>query len=129
MQSVSAFIYYFSFREAKKKTETLAKSSGSRQTCSMQAADPVEVEVKNTTDDHHFPEPRLPYPFTSCLTAEEQKMYLYLTTKYSKKVNHCQADAVSERELLMYLVSVHIWKELYFLLLLPRVEENVSKCF
>ncbi|KAK2539237.1 Ice2 [Columba livia] len=59
----------------------------------MQAADPVEVEVKNTTDDHHFPEPRLPYPFTSCLTAEEQKMYLYLTTKYSKKVNHCQADA------------------------------------
>nr|XP_005511168.2 little elongation complex subunit 2 isoform X1 [Columba livia] len=96
-------LWHLSNREAKKKTETLAKSSGSRQTCSMQAADPVEVEVKNTTDDHHFPEPRLPYPFTSCLTAEEQKMYLYLTTKYSKKVNHCQADAVSERELLMYL--------------------------
>ncbi|XP_065703330.1 little elongation complex subunit 2 isoform X2 [Patagioenas fasciata] len=96
-------LWHLSNREAKKKAETLAESSGNRQTCSMQAADPVEVEVKNTTDDHRFPEPRLPYPFTSCLTAEEQKMYLYLKTKYSKRVNHCQADAVSERELLMYL--------------------------
>ncbi|NXE17694.1 ICE2 protein, partial [Ardeotis kori] len=90
--------------KAKKNVEASAKSSEKTQTCSMQAADPVEMEAKSTTDDHPFPEPRLPYPFTSCLTGKEQKTYLYLMTKYSKKINHFQVNAGShQRELFTYL--------------------------
>ncbi|CAM9405801.1 unnamed protein product [Bubo scandiacus] len=96
-------LWHLSNREAKKNVEALANSSGNRQTCSMQAADPVEVEAKSTIDDHPFPEPRLPYPFTSSLTEKEQKTYLYLMTKYSKKINHFQVNAASQRELLTYL--------------------------
>ncbi|XP_035755239.1 little elongation complex subunit 2 isoform X2 [Egretta garzetta] len=69
----------------------------------MQAAGTVEVEAKSTTDNHPFPEPRLPYPFTSCLTEKEQKTYLYLMTKYSKRINHFQVNAASQRELFTYL--------------------------
>ncbi|NXL27782.1 ICE2 protein, partial [Glaucidium brasilianum] len=96
-------LWHLSNREAKKNVEALANSSENRQTCSMQVADPVEVEAKSTTDDHPFPEPRLPYPFTSSLTKKEQKTYLYLMTKYSKKINHFQVNASSQRELLTYL--------------------------
>ncbi|KFO14908.1 NMDA receptor-regulated protein 2, partial [Balearica regulorum gibbericeps] len=96
-------LWHLSNREAKKNVEALANSSENRQTCSMQAADPVEVEAKSTSDDHPFPEPRLPYPFTSCLTEKEQKTYLYLMTKYSKKINHFQVNAASQRELCTYL--------------------------
>ncbi|XP_040979883.1 little elongation complex subunit 2 isoform X7 [Aquila chrysaetos chrysaetos] len=96
-------LWHLSNREAKRNVEALANSSENRQTCSMQAADPVEVEAKGTTDDHPFPEPRLPYPFTSCLTEKEQKTYLYLMTKYSKKPLHFQVNAASQRELFTYL--------------------------
>ena len=133
-KSISSFIYYFSFREAKKNVEALANSSGNRQTCSMQAADPVELETKSTIDDHPFPEPRLPYPFTSSLTEKEQKTYLYLMTKYSKKINHFQVNAASQRELLTYLVSVHVCTYEHHrgsctIFLLWRVKENVAKKF
>ncbi|XP_075016394.1 little elongation complex subunit 2 isoform X1 [Calonectris borealis] len=96
-------LWHLSNRETKKNVEALANSSENRQTCGMQAADLVEVEAKSTTDDHPFPEPRLPYPFTSCLTEKEQKTYLYLMTKYSKKINHFQVNAASQRELFTYL--------------------------
>ncbi|NXE08406.1 ICE2 protein, partial [Lophotis ruficrista] len=97
-------LWHLSNREAKKNVEASAKSSEKTQTCSMQAADPVGMEAKSTTDDHPFPEPRLPYPFTSCLTEKEQKTYLYLMTKYSKKINHFQVNAGShQRELFTYL--------------------------
>ncbi|XP_010293132.1 PREDICTED: little elongation complex subunit 2 [Phaethon lepturus] len=69
----------------------------------MKAADPVEAEAKSTADDYPFPEPRLPYPFTSCLTEKEQKTYLYLMTKYSKKPHHFHLNAASKRELFTYL--------------------------
>ncbi|NXG73161.1 ICE2 protein, partial [Baryphthengus martii] len=96
-------LWHLSNREAKKNVETLANSSENRQTCGLQAADPVEGEVKSTTTDHPFPEPRLPYPFTSCLTEKEQKTYLYLMTKYSKKMNHLQVNGASQREWFTYL--------------------------
>ncbi|NXN33624.1 ICE2 protein, partial [Nycticryphes semicollaris] len=96
-------LWHLSNREAKKNVETLASSSENGQTSSIQAADLVEVEAKSTTDDHPFPEPRLPYPFTSCLTEKEQKTYLHLMTKYSKKPNHFQVSAASQRELFTYL--------------------------
>ncbi|NWW95666.1 ICE2 protein, partial [Rhynochetos jubatus] len=96
-------LWRLSNREAKKSVETLANSSGNSQPCSIQAADPVEVEAKSTTDHHPFPEPRIPYPFTSCLTEKEQKTYLYLMTKYSRKINHFQVNAASQRELFTYL--------------------------
>ncbi|KFR17585.1 NMDA receptor-regulated protein 2, partial [Opisthocomus hoazin] len=96
-------LWHLSNREAKKNVEVLANSSENRQTCSIQAADPVEVEAKGTTDDHPFPEPRIPYPFTSCLTEKEQKTYLYLMTKYSKKLNHFQVNAASQREFFTYM--------------------------
>ncbi|XP_074901591.1 little elongation complex subunit 2 isoform X7 [Buteo buteo] len=96
-------LWHLSNREAKRNVEALANSSENRQTCSMQAADPVEVEAKGTTDDHPFPEPRLPYPFTSCLTEKEQKTYLHLMTKYSKKPPYFQVNAASQRELFTYL--------------------------
>uniref|UniRef100_A0A8C4XVC2 Interactor of little elongation complex ELL subunit 2 n=1 Tax=Falco tinnunculus TaxID=100819 RepID=A0A8C4XVC2_FALTI len=96
-------LWRLSNREAKKNVEALADTSENRQTCSMQAVDPVEVEAKSTTDDDPFPEPRVPYPFTSCLTEKEQKTYLYLMTKYSKKRNHFQVNAASQRELFTYL--------------------------
>ncbi|NXJ87467.1 ICE2 protein, partial [Corythaixoides concolor] len=96
-------LWHFSNRYAKKNVETSAASSENRQTCSLQAADPAEVEAKSTTDDHPFPEPRLPYPFTSCLTEKEQKTYLHLMTKYSKKTPPFHVNAASQRELVTYL--------------------------
>ncbi|NWW44175.1 ICE2 protein, partial [Pedionomus torquatus] len=96
-------IYYFSFREAEKNVGALENSSENRQTSSIQEADLVEGEAKSTIDDHPFPEPRLPYPFTSCLTEKEQKTYLHLMTKYSKKPSHFQVNAASQRELFTYM--------------------------
>ncbi|NWV38680.1 ICE2 protein, partial [Grantiella picta] len=96
-------LWRLSNREAKKKVEALANSSESRQTCSMQAPDSHEVEVKSPADDHPFPEPRLPYPFTSCLSEKEQKTYLHLMTKFSKKINHFQVNAASQREFFTYM--------------------------
>ncbi|NXU49024.1 ICE2 protein, partial [Turnix velox] len=95
-------LWQLSNREAKKNVEALANSSENRQISSSQAADLAEVEAKSTTGDQPFPEPRVPYPFTSCLTVKEQKKYLYLMTKYSKKLNHFQVNAASQRELLTY---------------------------
>uniref|UniRef100_A0A8B9SAE5 NMDA receptor-regulated protein 2 n=1 Tax=Apteryx owenii TaxID=8824 RepID=A0A8B9SAE5_APTOW len=79
--------------QTKKNIEVLANALEDKQTCNVQAADPVEVKAKTTADDQPFPEPRLPYPFTSCLSEKEQKTYLYLMTKYSKKPNHFQVNA------------------------------------
>ncbi|NWS99154.1 ICE2 protein, partial [Mionectes macconnelli] len=88
---------------AKKNVEALGKSSENSQPCDGQAAESAGTEAKSTSDDHPFPEPRLPYPFTSCLSEKEQKTYLYLMTKYSKKINHFQVNAASQRELFTYL--------------------------
>ncbi|XP_035191856.1 little elongation complex subunit 2 isoform X1 [Oxyura jamaicensis] len=96
-------LWNLSNRVAKKNVEVLANSSENKQACNIQAADPLEVDAKSTTDDHPFPEPRLPYPFTSCLTEKEQKTYLYLMTKFSKKPNHFPLNAANQRELLTYM--------------------------
>ncbi|NXY29381.1 ICE2 protein, partial [Pomatorhinus ruficollis] len=89
---------------AKKNVEALANSSENKQTCSLQAAESLEVEeAESPADDHPLPEPRLPYPFTSCMTEKEQKTYLYLMTKFSKKRNHFQVDAESRREFFTYM--------------------------
>ncbi|NXK39801.1 ICE2 protein, partial [Piprites chloris] len=96
-------LWHLSRREAKKKVEALGNSSENRQPCEVQAAESAEAEAKSTSDAHPFPEPRLPYPFTSCLSEKEQKTYLYLMTKYSKKINHFQVNAASQRELCTYL--------------------------
>ncbi|NXO65959.1 ICE2 protein, partial [Phainopepla nitens] len=96
-------LWHLSNREAKKNVEALANSSENRQTCSVQAAEPLEVEAKSPTDDYPLPEPRLPYPFTSCLTEKEQKTYLYLMTKFSKERNHFQVNAASQREFFTYM--------------------------
>ncbi|NXE46210.1 ICE2 protein, partial [Casuarius casuarius] len=96
-------LWTLSNSRAKKKVEVLANASEDKQTCNMQAADPVEVKDKTTADGEPFPEPRLPYPFTSCLTEKEQKTYLYLMTKYSKKPNHFHVNAASQRELFTYM--------------------------
>ncbi|NWR31968.1 ICE2 protein, partial [Tachuris rubrigastra] len=98
-----AELWHLSRREAKKNVEALGKSSENRQPCEGQAADSAGAEAKSTSDDHPFPEPRLPYPFTSCLSEKEQRTYLYLMTKYSKKINHFPVNAASQRELLTYL--------------------------
>ncbi|NXY24303.1 ICE2 protein, partial [Atrichornis clamosus] len=96
-------LWHLSNREAKKNVEALANCSEDRQTWSTQAADSLEAEAKSPTDDHPFPEPRLPYPFTSCLSEKEQKTYLYLMTKFSKKLNHFQVNAASQREFFTYM--------------------------
>ncbi|NXC03931.1 ICE2 protein, partial [Orthonyx spaldingii] len=96
-------LWHLSNREAKKNVEALANSSANRQSGSMQAADSLEGEAKSPADDHPLPEPRLPYPFTSCLSAKEQKTYLYLMTKFSKKLNHFQVNAASQREFFTYM--------------------------
>ncbi|NXT99368.1 ICE2 protein, partial [Buphagus erythrorhynchus] len=96
-------ICYFSFRVLKKSVEALANSSENRQTSRLQAADSLEVEAKSPADDHPLPEPRLPYPFTSCLSEKEQKTYLYLMTKFSKKRNNFQVNAASQREFFTYM--------------------------
>ncbi|XP_009903574.2 little elongation complex subunit 2 [Dryobates pubescens] len=96
-------LWHLSNRAAKKNVEALANSAENKQTCGMQAADPDEVGAKSTTADHPFPEPRLPYPFTSCLTEKEQETYLYLMTKFSKKGSHFQVNAANQRELFTYL--------------------------
>ncbi|XP_025915109.1 little elongation complex subunit 2 isoform X4 [Apteryx rowi] len=96
-------LWTLSNRQTKKNVEVLANALEDKQTCNVQAADPVEVKAKTTADDQPFPEPRLPYPFTSCLSEKEQKTYLYLMTKYSKKPNHFQVNAASQRELFTYM--------------------------
>ncbi|NXX43957.1 ICE2 protein, partial [Tricholaema leucomelas] len=96
-------LWYLSNREAKKNAEVLANSSEIRQNCGMQAANLDEVGAKSTTDDHPFPEPRVPYPFMSCLTEKEQETYLHLMTKFSKKGSHFQVNAANQRELFTYL--------------------------
>ncbi|NXD38230.1 ICE2 protein, partial [Copsychus sechellarum] len=96
-------LWYLSNRKAKKSVEALADSSENRQSCSVQAAESLEVEAKSPADDNPVPEPRLPYPFTSCLTEKEQKTYLYLMTKFSKKRNHFQVNATSQREFFTYM--------------------------
>ncbi|NWR17575.1 ICE2 protein, partial [Emberiza fucata] len=92
-----------SFREAKKNAEASANSSENRQACGMQAAESLEGEAKSPADDHPLPEPRLPYPFTSCLTEKEQKTYLYLMTKFSEKRNHFQVNEASQRDFFTYM--------------------------
>ncbi|XP_041324699.1 little elongation complex subunit 2 isoform X1 [Pyrgilauda ruficollis] len=96
-------LWHLSNREAKKNAEALANSSENKQACSLQAAESLEVEAKSPADDHPLPEPRLPYPFTSCLTEKEQKTYLYLMTKFSKKRNHFQVNEASQREFFTYM--------------------------
>ncbi|NXF86965.1 ICE2 protein, partial [Eubucco bourcierii] len=96
-------LWFLSNRETKKNAEVLANSSENRQNCGMQAADSDEVGAKSTTNDHPFPEPRLPYPFTSCLTEKEQETYLRLMIKFSKKGSHFQVNAANQRELFTYL--------------------------
>ncbi|NWT57479.1 ICE2 protein, partial [Erythrocercus mccallii] len=96
-------LWHLSNREAKKNVEALASCSENRQTCSIQAAESLEVEAKSPANEHPLPEPRLPYPFTSCLTEKEQKTYLYLMTKFSKKINHFQVNAASQREFFTYM--------------------------
>ncbi|NWR50712.1 ICE2 protein, partial [Regulus satrapa] len=94
-------LWHLSNREAKKNVE--ANSSEHGQACGLQAAEPLEVQAKSPADEHPLPEPRLPYPFTSCLTEKEQKTYLYLMTKFSKKRNHFQVTAASQREFFTYM--------------------------
>ncbi|XP_062440204.1 little elongation complex subunit 2 isoform X2 [Rhea pennata] len=96
-------LWTLSNRQANKNIEVLANASEDKQSCNVQAAGPVEVKAKTTADDQPFPEPRLPYPFTSCLSEKEQKTYLYLMTKYSKKPNHFQVNAASQREMFTYM--------------------------
>ncbi|NWH29905.1 ICE2 protein, partial [Chloropsis hardwickii] len=96
-------LWHLSNREAKKNAEALANSSENRQSCSVQAAESLEGENKSPAADHPLPEPRLPYPFTSCLTEKEQKTYLYLMTKFSKIRNHFQVNAASQREFFTYM--------------------------
>ncbi|NWU34010.1 ICE2 protein, partial [Hylia prasina] len=96
-------LWHLSNREAKKNVEALANSSENRQTCSRQAAESLEVEAKSPANDHPLPEPRVPYPFTSCLSEKEQKTYLYLMTKFSKNRNHFQVTAASQREFFTYM--------------------------
>ncbi|XP_053810278.1 little elongation complex subunit 2 isoform X4 [Vidua chalybeata] len=96
-------LWHLSNREAKKNVEALANSSDNRQACSMQAAESLEGEAKSSADEHPLPDPRLPYPFTSCLTEKEQKMYLYLMTKFSKIRNHFQVNEASQREFFTYM--------------------------
>ncbi|XP_063268691.1 little elongation complex subunit 2 isoform X2 [Prinia subflava] len=96
-------LWHLSNREAKKNAEALANSSENRQTCSVQAAESLEVQAQSPAEAHPLPEPRLPYPFTSCLTEKEQKTYLYLMTKFSKKRNHFQVTAASQREFFTYM--------------------------
>ncbi|NXX88953.1 ICE2 protein, partial [Centropus bengalensis] len=98
-----AELWHLAKREAKKNVEASTISSENTQTCDTRAAASVEVEAKSTADEHPFPEPRVPYPFTSCLTEKEQEMYLYLMSKYSKKINYFPVNAASQRELFMYL--------------------------
>ncbi|XP_068060276.1 little elongation complex subunit 2 isoform X5 [Anomalospiza imberbis] len=96
-------LWHLSNREANKNVEALANSSENRQACSMQAAESLEGEAKSPADEHPLPEPRLPYPFTSCLTEKEQKTYLYLMTKFSKIRNHFQVNEASQREFFTYM--------------------------
>ncbi|NWJ04151.1 ICE2 protein, partial [Crypturellus undulatus] len=96
-------LWTLSNRQANKSVEVPVNTSEDKQPCNVQAAGPVEVKAKPIADDEPFPEPRVPYPFTSCLSEKEQKTYLYLMTKYSKKTNNFQVNAASQRELFTYM--------------------------
>nr|XP_005490335.2 little elongation complex subunit 2 isoform X1 [Zonotrichia albicollis] len=96
-------LWHLSHRKAKKNAEALANSSEKRQAGGLQAAESPEGEAEGPAAEHPLPEPRLPYPFTSCLTEKEQKTYLYLMTKFSDKRNHFQVNEASQREFFTYM--------------------------
>nr|XP_033776371.1 little elongation complex subunit 2 isoform X2 [Geotrypetes seraphini] len=50
---------------------------------SSQPSTSVEESVKPSTVTAPFPEPRIPYPYFSCLTEKEQKIYVHLMAKYA----------------------------------------------
>ncbi|XP_075753801.1 little elongation complex subunit 2 isoform X3 [Pelodiscus sinensis] len=72
-------------------------------TFNKQSAASAEEEVRSTAYDNPFPEPRIPYPYVSNLTEKEQKTYLYLMTKFSKKRVPHQFSVKYEREYSQYL--------------------------
>ncbi|XP_019388966.1 PREDICTED: little elongation complex subunit 2 [Crocodylus porosus] len=107
-------LWMLSNRRTEKNVDLSPNHEEDKQTCNTQTEDdkemrntqaavPAEVEIKPTPNDSLFPEPRIPYPYVSCLTEDEQKIYLYLLTKYARKPASYQMNAANQREYLQYL--------------------------
>ncbi|XP_006020098.1 little elongation complex subunit 2 isoform X1 [Alligator sinensis] len=107
-------LWMLSNRHTEKNVDLSPNHEEDKQTCNTQTEDdkemrnaqaavPAEVEIKPTPNDTFFPEPRIPYPYVSCLTEDEQKIYLYLLTKYARKPASHQVNAANQREYLQYL--------------------------
>uniref|UniRef100_A0A8C8RP08 Interactor of little elongation complex ELL subunit 2 n=1 Tax=Pelusios castaneus TaxID=367368 RepID=A0A8C8RP08_9SAUR len=96
-------LWILSNRHPEENVEASLNSVEDVKTFNIQAAAPAEEEVKSTSDGNPFPEPRVPYPHVSSLTEKEQKMYLYLMNKYSKKPAPHQFSAAYQREYSQYL--------------------------
>ncbi|XP_074863182.1 little elongation complex subunit 2 isoform X2 [Carettochelys insculpta] len=94
-------LWLLSNKHKQENVEAPVNSVEDEKTFNKQA--PAEEEVEPTADDNPFPEPRIPYPFVSSLTEEEQKTYLYLMTKFSKSPTPYQLNAKYQRDYSRFL--------------------------
>ncbi|XP_067390846.1 little elongation complex subunit 2 isoform X2 [Emydura macquarii macquarii] len=96
-------LWILSNKHTEENVEASVNSVEDEKTFNTQAAAPAEEEVKPTSDENPFPEPRIPYPYVSSLTEKEQKTYLYLMTKYSKNPTSYHFSAMYQREYSLFL--------------------------
>uniref|UniRef100_A0A8D0H0L9 Interactor of little elongation complex ELL subunit 2 n=1 Tax=Sphenodon punctatus TaxID=8508 RepID=A0A8D0H0L9_SPHPU len=96
-------LWLLSKRPVEENVDVSTNSVEEEQTGSTQAAVSAEVEVKHTTDSVSFPEARISYPYFSRLNEREQKTYLYLLVKYTKKSASNLANTIIERDYFQYV--------------------------
>ncbi|XP_072472580.1 little elongation complex subunit 2 isoform X2 [Notamacropus eugenii] len=60
-------------------------------------------DVKTTIEIVPFPEPRIPYPYFSRFSEREQKCYVDLQNKYSKKPTNFKTSGLNKKEYFQYL--------------------------
>ncbi|XP_027707707.1 little elongation complex subunit 2 isoform X2 [Vombatus ursinus] len=60
-------------------------------------------DVKTTIEIVPFPEPRIPYPYFSRFSEREQKCYVDLQNKYSKKPVNFKTSGLNKKEYFQYL--------------------------
>ncbi|XP_038602921.1 little elongation complex subunit 2 isoform X2 [Tachyglossus aculeatus] len=96
-------LHILSTRQVGENVEAPANPVENEPTTSAPAAAQAKVEIKNTKESIPLPQPRIPYPYFSCLTEGEQKTYVYLLNKYSKKPGSYEAATSNKREYFQYL--------------------------
>ncbi|XP_051829757.1 little elongation complex subunit 2-like [Antechinus flavipes] len=73
----------------------------------VNSAAQANADVKTTIEIVPFPEPRIPYPYFSRFSEREQKCYVDLHNKYSKKPINFKTVGLNKKEYFQYMVLTH----------------------